>query len=194
MTAEPLVLASQSPRRRDLLQMLGIPHVVAPVDLDERRLPNESPETYATRLAREKALAGATRHPGRWVLGADTVVVLDDELLGKPESAADAAAMLARMSGRHHEVVTGVALARDGSASIRLDRTTVWFRELDAARIAAYVATGEPLDKAGSYGAQGMGAVIVDRIEGDYFGVIGLPVRLVVELLEEAGLDYTFTR
>ena len=174
--------------------MLGVPHDVAPVDLDETRQPDEEPATYATRLATEKALAGARQHPGRWALGADTIVVLDEDVLGKPTSPADAEGMLCRMSGRQHEVITAVALARDAAASIRMDRTTVWFRELDAARIAAYVATGEPMDKAGSYGAQGFGAVIVDRIEGDYFGVIGLPVRLVAELMEEAGIPYSFTR
>ena len=194
MSVPPLVLASGSPRRRQLLEMLGIPHDVAPVGLDETRLPDEPPDTYATRLAAEKALAGAREHPGRWVLGADTIVVLDGDVLGKPASPAEAKAMLGRMSGRAHEVITAVALARDDAASIRVDRTTVWFRELDPARIAAYVATGEPMDKAGSYGAQGLGAVIVDRVEGDYFGVIGLPVRLVVELMEEAGIPYNFTR
>lgn len=194
MSMPRLVLASGSPRRHQLLEMLGVPHDVAPVDLDETRRPDEEPATYATRLATEKALAGARQHPGRWVLGADTIVVLDEDVLGKPVSPTDAEGMLRRMSGRQHEVITAVALARDAAASMRMDRTTVWFRELDAARIAAYVATGEPMDKAGSYGAQGFGAVIVDRIEGDYFGVIGLPVRLVAELMEEAGMPYSFTR
>lgn len=174
--------------------MLGIPHVVDPPDLAERREPGELPQTMAVRLAREKAVTVTARHPGEWVLAADTVVVLDDEILGKPESPEGAKRMLARLSGREHRVVTAVALARGHEVYERCDVTRVWFRELAPGWIDAYVATGEPLDKAGSYGLQGHGAVLVRRIDGDYFGVIGLPLRLVVDLLGEAGIPYRFTR
>ena len=189
-----IVLASSSPRRHQLLDMLGIAHEIDPSSADERQLPGEGAEAMASRLAREKALDVARRHRGRWVLGADTVVVIDDELLGKPRSDADAEAMLGRLSGREHRVVTAVALARDGTVRERRDVTRVWFRSIDGPQIRAYVATGEPLDKAGAYGVQGYGAALVDRIEGDFFGVMGLPLRLVAELLEEAGMPYSFTR
>jgi septum formation protein len=128
------------------------------------------------------------------VLAADTLVVLGDEVLGKPSSAADAIRMLEELDGREHRVVTAVALARDGAVSQLHDVTRVWFRELGTELIRAYVETGEPFDKAGSYGVQGFGAVLVERIEGDFYGVMGLPVRLVLQLLESAGLRYRFTR
>lgn len=174
--------------------MLGIPHIVDPSDVPEDPEPGEVPEQVAVRLAREKALQVAARHPGARVLGADTVVVLGTRLLGKPASPADAARMLAELSGREHRVVTAVALAHDGEVRERHDVTRVWFRSLRPEVIDAYVATGEPMDKAGAYGVQGYGAVLVERIEGDFFGVMGLPVRLVVELLELAGAPYRFTR
>ncbi len=189
-----LVLASSSPRRRQLLEMLGIPHLVDPSDVSEEPESGEPPERFAERLAREKALQVAARHPGAPVLGADTVVVLGQRVLGKPISPADATRMLTELSGCEHRVVTAVALARDREVRDRCDVTRVWFRPLTAEMISAYVATGEPLDKAGAYGVQGYGAVLVERIEGDFFGVMGLPVRLVVELLESAGLPYRFTR
>jgi septum formation protein len=174
--------------------MLGIPHRVDPSDVPEVRELGESAEGMAARLARAKALQVAARHPGTPVLGADTVVMLGHRLLGKPTSPAEAAQMLRRLSGREHRVVTAVALARDHDARVRRDVTRVWFRRLPADLIDAYVATGEPLDKAGAYGVQGYGAVLVERIEGDFFSVMGLPVRLVIELLEAAGLPYRFTR
>jgi septum formation protein len=148
----------------------------------------------ARRLAREKAAVVAARHPGRWVLGADTVVVLEGEMLGKPGSPADAEAMLGRLAGREHQVVTAVALARDGKMHGACDITRVRFRTISPELIRAYVATGEPLDKAGAYGVQGAGAALVERIEGDFFGVMGLPLRLVVDLLSLAGMPYSFTR
>lgn len=188
-----IILASQSPRRTALLTMLGIAHEVMPADIDEAARDGEAPRDLAVRLARTKALTIADRHPGRFVLGADTVVVLDGTMLGKPEHPADAEAMLGRLAGREHQVITAVALARDGTADDRVDTTRVWFRPLDAATIRAYVATGEPLDKAGSYGLQGYGGVLVERIDGDCFGVIGLPIRLVTDLLAAAGAPYTFT-
>lgn len=189
-----IVLASSSPRRRQLLEMLGIAHEVVPSDVDETARPGERPREVATRLAREKAMAVAARRPGQWVLGADTIVVLNGDMLGKPASPADAERMLGQLSGVEHQVVTAVALARDGAARDRCDETRVWFRALSRDIIRAYVATREPLDKAGAYGVQGMGAILIDRIEGDFFGVMGLPLRYVVDLLGEAGLPYRFTR
>ncbi|MDJ0767013.1 MAG: Maf family protein [Myxococcota bacterium] len=189
-----IVLASSSPRRHQLLDMLNIEHVIDPAEIDERPQDNESPESLALRLARNKAATVASRHPGRLVLGADTLVVLRTEILGKPTSQENAIEMLEKMAGQKHEVVTAVALATDDKVSDRIDVTSVWFRPLDEDTIKAYVATGEPLDKAGSYGVQGYGAMLVDRIEGDFFSVMGLPVRLVGELLEEAGIAYRFTR
>jgi septum formation protein len=189
-----IVLASGSPRRTQLLGLLGIAHEVDPAHVDEAPLPGEAPVPMAARLARAKALEVAARHPGREVLAADTVVVLDRTILGKPASPAEAERMLGRLAGREHRVVTAVALARDGRVWERHDETRVWFRPLDRETIREYVATGEPLDKAGAYGLQGLGAVLVERIEGDCFGVIGLPLRLVVDLLAEAGRPYRFTR
>lgn len=188
-----IVLASGSPRRTQLLTLLGIPHEVdAAHDVDETPLPGEAPVALATRLARAKAEGVARRYADRPVLAADTVVVLGTDVLGKPAGPVEAEAMLARLAGRDHEVVTAVALAVDGRLTDRVDRTRVWFRPLDADTIRDYVATGEPLDKAGAYGLQGYGAVLVERIEGDCFGVIGLPLRLVIELLEAAGRPYRF--
>ena len=190
-----IVLASASPRRRHLLEMLGIQHVVQPADVDETRLPGEIPEAMAVRLAVAKASAVHVRRPDDVVLAADTVVTIDEQVLGKPDDATDAERMLALLSGRCHRVVTGVALVLPGGdVRDRYDVTHVWFRELSPELIRAYVATGEPLDKAGSYGVQGVGAVLVDRVDGDFFSVMGLPLRLVVELLEEAGRPYRFTR
>jgi septum formation protein len=190
-----IVLASGSPRRTQLLTLLGIAHTVdAAHDVDETPRPGEDPEALARRLAGEKADGVAHRHPGVPVLAADTVVVLDGEALNKPADAEDAERMLGRLAGRDHVVVTAVALAHDGRVDVRADRTRVWFRPLTPELIRAYVATGEPLDKAGAYGLQGYGAVLVDRIDGDCFGVIGLSLRLVVDLLDAAGRPYRFTR
>jgi septum formation protein len=190
-----ITLASSSPRRTQLLDMLGIVHEVIPADVDERPRAGEDPKTMAVRLATEKAHAVWQRHPERPVLAADTVVVIDGEILGKPESAAHAERMLATLAGRDHRVITAVALAQpSGEILQQCDVTRVWFRPLTPEAIKAYVATGEPLDKAGSYGVQGVGAVLVERVEGDFFGVMGLPLRLVVALLEAAGTPYRFTR
>lgn len=174
--------------------MLGIAHVVDPPDIHERSEPGELPQMTAVRLAREKALAVAARRPDEWVLAADTVVVLGDDVLGKPAGPDAAKQMLARLSGREHRVITAVALARGTEVHERCDVTRVWFRGLDAETIDAYVATEEPLDKAGAYGLQGFGSVLVRRIDGDCFGVIGLPVRLVAELMTASGIPYRFTR
>lgn len=190
-----IILASSSPRRRRLLEMLGIEHEVVPADVPERQDPGELPETMAVRLAREKALAVAEAGSAVPVLGADTVVVVDEDVLGKPADARDAERMLQRLSGRAHRVITGVAMVDgDGTVHERFDSTRVWFRDLTPEMIEAYVATGEPNDKAGSYGVQGFGAVLVERVEGDFFSVMGLPLRLVVDLLEVVGRPYRFTR
>lgn len=189
-----IVLASSSPRRRRLLELVGIPHLVDQPRILERPEPGELPQTTALRLAREKAMSVAQRRPDDAVLAADTLVVLGDELLGKPASPADAERMLARLSGREHRVVTAVALARGERVDERCDVTRVWFRPLTDEQIRDYVATGEPLDKAGSYGVQGYGALLIERIDGDFFGVMGLPLRLVADLLARAGLPYRFTR
>ena len=193
MTRNDMVLASGSPRRRQLLNMLGVPHEVDPVEIDEQILAGEDPEHYACRLARDKARAGSKKHAGRWVLGADTVVVIGGEILGKPRSTEEAESMLLQLAGNRHRVVTGVALAKDDDLYEARDVTSVWFRPITAEQARSYVRTGEPMDKAGSYAVQGLGAVFVDRIEGDYFGVMGLPVRLVVDLMQAAGMPYTFT-
>ncbi|HEX6644380.1 MAG TPA: Maf family protein [Gemmatimonadales bacterium] len=185
-----LTLASASPRRRQLLEMLGIPIAVKPAHIPEVPAPGEAPEAYAARLAREKAASVA----GDWVLGADTTVVLDHHLLEKPADAGDALRMLSLLQGRTHDVVTAVALVADGRTRERIDVTRVTFRPADEAYLRAYVATGEPMDKAGAYGIQGYGAALVERVEGDFFGVMGLPVRLVLELMAEAGWPYAFGR
>lgn len=189
--AEPtLVLASRSPRRKQLLEMLGIPVLVAVSDVQEIPLPNERPADYTRRLARDKARAV----PGALVLGADTTVVVDGELLEKPVDEADAVRMLSRLQGRRHEVITSVCLIANGREHEAQDVTTVFFRPASTALLEAYVATGEPMDKAGAYGIQGPGAALVERIEGDFFGVMGLPIRLVLDLLAQAGHPYRFGR
>jgi septum formation protein len=190
MVEAPLVLASGSPRRKQLLEMLGIPVVVSATAVQEIRLPNEAPETYARRLARDKARAV----PGQFVLGADTIVVIDEEVLEKPADAADAVRMLGRLQGRRHDVITAVCLVADGREYQAQDITAVFFRPASEALLESYVATGEPMDKAGAYGIQGFGAALVERIEGDFFGVMGLPIRLVLDLLAEAGRPYRFGR
>ncbi|MGH7631486.1 MAG: Maf family protein [Gemmatimonadales bacterium] len=188
MSADPLVLASSSPRRRQLLEMLGIPVEVRPPHIREVRAAGEAPRAYVERLAREKTAAV----PGALVLAADTTVVLDGEVLEKPENEADALRMLERLAGRTHEVITAVALRAPGGTRQATDVTAVTFRPADRETLRAYVATGEPMDKAGAYGIQGYGAALVERIEGDFFGVMGLPVRLVLVLLEQAGFPYDF--
>jgi septum formation protein len=189
-----IVLASGSPRRTTLLSLLGIAHEVDPAQVDETPRPGEAARDLADRLAREKASSVAVRHPGRLVLAADTVVVLEGEALGKPADPAEAAAMLRRLAGREHTVITAVALARNGDLWEQRDETRVRFRPLDDRTIADYVATGEPFDKAGAYGLQGYGSVLVERIEGDCFSVMGLPLRLVTDLLAAADRPYRFGR
>lgn len=190
MTKPRVVLASSSPRRRDLLTLIGIPHEVKPADIDESYRSGETPLEHAERLARSKALAVAASDAV--TVGSDTIVVLDGHVLGKPKDAADAARMLAALSGREHTVVTAVAVHwRDRTLSA-VERVQVVFRRLADQDIEQYIRTGEPMDKAGAYGIQGFGATIVERVDGDYFAVMGLPLRRLVALLGEHGLRYAF--
>jgi len=192
--SDAIVLASTSPRRKQLLEMLRIPFKVVPPDVDETRHPGEAPEPYVRRVAHAKAQSVATRERRALVLAADTTVVLDGELFAKPVDAADAVAMLTRLQGRTHHVLTAVAVAGDGRVEEALDVSAVTFRPATTKDLERYVATGEPLDKAGAYAIQGLGAPLVERVDGDFFGVMGLPLRLVLDLLARFGRDYRFTR
>lgn len=174
--------------------MLKIAFRVIPPDVDERVLAGEAPEAYVRRLSRAKAEAVAARAPGDVILAADTTVVLDGEIFEKPASPAHAVEMLTRLQGRTHEVLTAVAVARDRELAQALDVSRVTFRPADRATLEAYVATGEPLDKAGAYAIQGLGAPLIERVEGDFFGVMGLPLRLALDLLARFGRPYRFTR
>ena len=183
-----LVLASRSPRRAELLTRAGYRFEVVPADVDERRRDGEAPAELVRRLARKKAAAVAARHPGAVVLGADTVVVVDDDfVLGKPRGDVDAARMLRRLSGRAHEVLTGVELRAPHGHRAGVQSTRVFFRTLSPEEIAWYVTSGEPADKAGGYAIQGRASRFVTRIEGSYANVVGLPVELVDRLLGELG-------
>ena len=192
MTARPpFILASSSPRRRELLRQVGLDFTVDPADVDERLLPGESPEAFAVRVAVDKARAAASRAGHAIVIAADTIVVLGKEVLGKPADPRDAARMLGLLSGTEHRVLTGLAVmdVRSGRMETQLASTKVWFRKLSRREIEAYVATGEPLDKAGAYGIQEKGSLLVQRIEGCYFNVVGLPLALLGETLLSFGID-----
>ena len=185
-----VILASQSPRRRDLLSLVGIEHEVRPANIDESQLPGESAPDHAERLAREKA--AAIDAEDAVVIGSDTIVVVDGDILGKPRDREHAIQMLRRLSGRTHTVMTGVAAGWNGRLVSGLEEVDVTFRALNDAEIARYIDTGEPMDKAGAYGIQGFGATIVERVDGDYFAVMGLALNRLVRLLRELGLDYDF--
>ena len=187
-----VILASQSPRRRELLTLIGIPHEVLPANVDESVLLGEAPAPHCERLARAKVEALARWHDDAIVIGSDTIVVIDGDILGKPRDAADAVAMLQRLRGRTHTVLTAVAVCYRGQVLSGVEAVSVTFRPIDDARIAAYVATGEPMDKAGAYGIQGYGATNIERIDGDYFAVMGLPLGRMVALLAEHGLTYLY--
>jgi septum formation protein len=193
-SSEPVrvVLASQSPRRRELLALVGITHEVRPADVDESVLPGELPVPHCERLARLKADTLAPLHRDDVVVGSDTIVVVDGDILGKPRDRAHAAEMLTRLSGRTHTVFTAVAVAHRGSTRSGVEEVDVTFRTLDDDTIAAYIATGEPMDKAGAYGIQGYGAAIVERVDGDYFAVMGLPIGRMLTLMRDSGLEYRF--
>jgi len=186
-----IILASNSPRRKDLLHQIGIDFSIDPADVDERVLPSEVPEGYAVRVALDKARLAAARAAAGIVIAADTIVVVDDEILGKPTDANDAERMLKMLSGKVHRVITGLAVmdAATGKTLTRTSITRVWFRRLAPQEIASYIATGEPLDKAGAYGIQERGALLVDKIDGCYFNVVGLPLSLLGELLRDFGID-----
>ncbi len=180
-----MVLASSSPRRRELLQQIGVSFRIQVQSVDETPRPDERPDAYVARLALEKARAVAALNPGSVVLGADTTGVLAGQILVKPEHDADARRMLRAMSGRTHEVLTAVALVQDEREQVRVVRTEVTFCPLTDAQIDAYIATGEPADKAGAYGIQGFGAVLVAGIHGSYSNVVGLPLTETAALLRE---------
>jgi septum formation protein len=192
-----IVLASASPRRQELLRNAGIPFTVQPADIDETTLPGESAQIHAGRLAREKALAVSQNRPQDYVLGADTVVVVDERILGKPRDADDAARMLRLLSGRTHQVITAVCLVgrltgksessrvEDRELRTTSDSTLVTMCEISGDEIRDYIATGDPMDKAGAYGIQGLASRWIRRIEGDYSNVVGLPVAAVFAMLRE---------
>jgi septum formation protein len=183
-----VVLASQSPRRAEILRQAGIPFVVRSAAVDEAPMDEESPEDYVRRLAEWKALA-VEASSDEIVLGADTTVVIDGQMLGKPADAADARRMIARLAGRRHEVLTGICLKR-GSRWVRdWAATQVWFTAMNEAEIDAYAASGEPMDKAGGYAIQGLASKFVERIDGCYFNVMGLPVALVYRYLTGSHWD-----
>ncbi|MDX2044935.1 MAG: Maf family protein [Acidobacteriota bacterium] len=181
-----LVLASGSPRRSELLRAAGIEFTVRVADVDEKVLPNELPRDYVVRLSREKAQAVAA--DGEIVLGADTTVVVLNEIIGKPVDAKDAERMLRLLSGKWHEVLTGVSLVKDGKTTSDVAVTRVKFAKLSDEEIGWYVANGEPMDKAGAYGIQGHASRFVERIEGSYSNVVGLPVQMVYRMIAEFGL------
>jgi len=184
-TIPDLILASGSPRRRELLEGLGVRFKVRPVDLDESPLPGEAPRDYVLRLAVEKAAAAS----GELVLAADTTVVVDGEILGKPRDDDDARRMLRLLAGREHAVLTGIALHSSSEKAAEVDETLVRFAPLSEAEIDWYVATGEPRDKAGAYAIQGLGSLFVDAVEGSYSNVVGLPIPRMYRLFARLGYD-----
>jgi len=194
-----LVLASASPRRQELLRNAGIPFVLQPTDIPEVPWPGEAPRAFAERMAREKALTVFRQRPDDFVLGADTIVIVDAEILGKPRDAADAARMLRLLSGRRHQVTTGICLLgpqprteirqlETGFEDVRSETTIVTVAALSDDDIRSYISTGEPMDKAGAYAIQGRASRWISHIEGDYFNVVGLPVSLVYKMLRERGV------
>ncbi|WP_312669164.1 Maf family protein [Stutzerimonas nitrititolerans] len=185
-----LLLASASPRRRELLTQIGVPFELLSITLDETPLPAERPEAYVQRLAREKALAGwaAVGDDSVAVLGADTTVVIDERILGKPADRAEGLLILESLSDREHHVLTAVALATRGACEVRLVTSRVRFRRIERAEAEAYWASGEPCDKAGGYAIQGWGAVFVAELRGSYSAVVGLPLCETAQLLDQAGI------
>ncbi|MGI5837524.1 MAG: Maf family protein [Chloroflexota bacterium] len=186
-----LILASQSPRREALLRQVGLDFEIVPSDLEELPLEGEPPAAAAEALALEKAQQVASQRTEGLVIGADTVVVVDGQILGKPRDPEDAKAMLRLLSGREHQVITGIAVVDAATGRARSDgvATSVMFAPLSDEIIARYVATGEPLDKAGAYAIQGFGALLIEGLRGCYYNVVGLPIRRLAELLGEFGYD-----
>lgn len=193
MSALRLVLASASPRRQQLLAQLGLHFEIAPADLDEAVIPGELPRSYVERLARAKAAATATKHPGALCLAADTSVVVDRDILGKPRDPAEGRAMLQRLAGREHWVMTGVAVAGPFTGSLVVE-TRVRFRPLSDGEIAWYVATGEGTDKAGGYASQARAGAFIEAMDGSATSVIGLPLAETILLLQRAGLPMPWSR
>ncbi len=185
-----MILASGSPRRRELLRIIGLPHRVIPANIEEVRRPEETPKSFTERAAREKALSVAASHPDDAVLGADTVVDVDGELLGKPRSVEEARTMLRRLSGRTHTVYTAMALAIDKRCESMISSAAVTFETLTPAQIAWYIGTDEPMDKAGAYAIQGYGSLFVRGIDGSPHTVIGLPVHRLPALFASMGLPF----
>lgn len=184
-----IILASGSPRRRELLAGLGWNFEVIPPQVDEKKIDGEPPAELVKRLAEEKVSSVASRFLGNWVLGADTVVALEGRILGKPKSEGEAAEMIAELSGRTHSVFTGVALiAPDGHKLVNAEETRVTFRLLEKEDILAYIALGESMDKAGAYAIQERGTLLVERIDGCYFNVVGLPLFRVSQMFAEMGI------
>jgi len=189
----PLVLASQSPRRAQLLAMLGLTFEILAADVDEVRQGDEPAPILAERLARDKATAVAALRPGCLVVGSDTIVVVDGRILGKPASADEAVELLMTLQGREHRVETGIAVVgAEGRIETSVEGVRVFFRPFRRLTAEEYVATGEPMDKAGAYGIQGFGATLVERIEGDYFAVMGLPIARMISLFRAHGWRYNF--
>lgn len=180
-----LLLASSSPRRSEILRLVGWNFEIGAVDVDESLLTGESAPAYVERLAAAKAAAAADRYVHRPILAADTTVVIDEQILAKPENAEDAERMLRMVAGGWHEVFTAIALVTEGETKVACERTEVKFAPMTADEISWYVSTGEPMDKAGAYAIQGRGARFVEAIKGDYFNVMGLPIRLLYELFQK---------
>jgi len=182
------ILASQSPRRRELLCMLGLEFEIITADIDETMDPSLSVEDAVAEVCRKKAEAVGLTHPGRLIVAADTIVVVDEKKLGKPHSEEEAKQMLRSLSGRSHTVMTGFCLWRDGQFETHVERTDLRFRDLSDAEINAYVATGSPMDKAGAYGIQDQAAIFVEALDGDYYNVMGLPLCSLVKCLRKWGI------
>lgn len=187
-----IILASQSPRRKELLGLFHIPFTVRVADIDEAMDPAKAPYDEVARVSRLKAEA-VSREPDDVVIAADTIVVCDDQVLGKPTDPQDACRMLSRLSGRAHQVMTGMTVLRGSQCIVCTEVTDVYFRQLTDAQIAAYVATGEPMDKAGSYGIQGGAALFAEKLCGDYYNVMGLPVCRLAKILEQIAPDMEVT-
>ncbi|MGL4738654.1 MAG: Maf family protein [Cellulosilyticaceae bacterium] len=187
---EKVILASGSPRRKELMKLIPVPFDVAVKEVDETLIEGLSAEENVMQLAKKKALAVAQSFKEQWVLGCDTVVICDGQILGKPRDEVHAKEMLGLLSGRAHEVVTGVCMVKQDEDKVELffDRTIVYFKELSDREVSYYIETREPMDKAGAYGIQGYASIFISRIEGDYYNVMGLPIQLVYDYLKKNNL------
>jgi septum formation protein len=187
MIMKQLILASSSPRRKQLLELANLPFQILVSRIEEHVHEGETPEQTVQSLAYRKAKAIASQHPDAYVIGADTIVVYQNNILGKPKTKEEAAQMLRMLSGQEHEVLTGVAILSPNGQALFVEKTKVFFWDLTEEEIAAYIESGEPMDKAGAYGIQGRAALFVKRIEGDYFTVVGLPLSRTVRELKQLG-------